>query len=427
MANEEHLAILRKGREIWNRWREENPQVIPDLTKADLRGMYFGMFNLDYVDMQGAEIVGDSDLDEPDENGYGKLQGYNPSSADFTQASLRRANLSGLSFSNLDDSYPERDPKSVDLRGADLIEANLCGAYISGARLGELIIESSNWHLAEVLIEPYRYERREIPTKLKGANLARACLDNVNLNNLDLSGANLTEASLIETQALGTDFKNATFTGACIQDWNINSTTKLEGVKSDYVYLKLDWSEERKYYLSERRPSNGNFAPGEFTKLFQKAQETVDLIFNNGIDWDAFAYSFKKLEIENQGAQLDVQSIEKKGDGILVVRVAVAPDADKAKIHNDFMQGYEFAAKTLEAQYQARLEDKDTLISKQEAQINRLFDIVEQQGSVQKALVENPRKVSNYNIQNPQFAGGMVDTNTVNADQIGGNIQNNDA
>jgi hypothetical protein len=124
---------------------------------------------------------------------------------------------------------------------------------------------------------------------------------------------------------------------------------------------------------------------------------------------------------------LDVQSIEKKGDGILVVRVAVAPDADKAKIHNQFIQGYEFAAKALEAQYQARLEDKDTLISKQEAQINRLFDIVEQQGSVQKALAENPRKVSNYNMQNPQFASGIVDANTVDADQIGGNIQNNDA
>ncbi|QKQ73381.1 hypothetical protein [Nostoc sp. TCL240-02] len=92
-----------------------------------------------------------------------------------------------------------------------------------------------------------------------------------------------------------------------------------------------------------------------------------------------------------------MQSIEKKGDGILVVRVTVAPDADKVKIHNHFMQGYEFAAKVLEAQYQERLEDKDLLISKQEAQINRLFDIVEQQGSVQKALAENPRKVSNYN------------------------------
>lgn len=107
--------------------------------------------------------------------------------------------------------------------------------------------------------------------------------------------------------------------------------------------------------------------------------------------------------------------------------MTVAPDADKAKIHNHFMQGYEFAAKVLEAQYQERLEDKDLLISKQEAQINRLFDIVEQQGSVQKALADNPRKVSNYNMHNPQFASGIVDANTVDADQIGGNIHNNDA
>ncbi len=34
---------------------------------------------------------------------------------------------------------------------------------------------------------------------------------------------------------------------------------------------------------------------------------------------DAFAYSFKKVEIENQGAQLDVQSIGKKGDGVILV------------------------------------------------------------------------------------------------------------
>ncbi|MEH2454173.1 hypothetical protein [Nostoc sp.] len=34
---------------------------------------------------------------------------------------------------------------------------------------------------------------------------------------------------------------------------------------------------------------------------------------------DALAYSFKKVEIENQGAQLDVQNIEKKGDGVILV------------------------------------------------------------------------------------------------------------
>ncbi|MEH2455759.1 hypothetical protein [Nostoc sp.] len=91
------------------------------------------------------------------------------------------------------------------------------------------------------------------------------------------------------------------------------------------------------------------------------------------------------------------------------------------------MQGYEFANKALEAQYKARLEDKDLLITKQEAQINRLFDIVEKQELVKKALLENPRKVSNYNMQNPQFAGGIADANNVNVQQLGGNIQNRDA
>jgi len=403
MANAEHLAILRKGREVWDRWREEYPEVIPDLTKADLRGMYFGMFNLDYVDLQDAEIVGDSDLDEPDENGYGKLQGYNPSSANFTQASLRGANLSGLSFSNLDDSYPDRDLKSVDLRGADLTEAKLCGAYIRGARLGELIIESSNWHLAEVLIEPYRYERREIPTKLKGANLARACLDNVNLNNLDLSGANLAEASLIETQVLGTDFRDAIFTGACLQDWHINSATKLDGVKCDYVYLKLDWSKERKHYLSERRPSSGVFAPGEFTQLFQETLETVDLIFRRGLDWKAFAYTFRRIELEHEGEYLSIRSIENKGDGVVVVKVGVSPNADKAQIHNDFVQGYEFARQALEAQYQARITDNDK-------HINQLFALLQQAqeklGEVPRLMAENPNRIVNTG------SGNYVESNS---------------
>jgi len=36
MANEEHLKILKQGVEAWNKWREKNPQITPDLSKADL-------------------------------------------------------------------------------------------------------------------------------------------------------------------------------------------------------------------------------------------------------------------------------------------------------------------------------------------------------------------------------------------------------
>jgi hypothetical protein len=36
MANEEHLARLKQGVEIWNTWREKNPEVQPDLSRANL-------------------------------------------------------------------------------------------------------------------------------------------------------------------------------------------------------------------------------------------------------------------------------------------------------------------------------------------------------------------------------------------------------
>jgi len=36
MANEEHVKILKQGVKAWNEWREKNPQITPDLSKADL-------------------------------------------------------------------------------------------------------------------------------------------------------------------------------------------------------------------------------------------------------------------------------------------------------------------------------------------------------------------------------------------------------
>jgi hypothetical protein len=35
MANDEHVAILKKGVAAWNAWRDENPDK-PDLSKPDL-------------------------------------------------------------------------------------------------------------------------------------------------------------------------------------------------------------------------------------------------------------------------------------------------------------------------------------------------------------------------------------------------------
>ncbi|MBD2511865.1 pentapeptide repeat-containing protein [Nostoc muscorum FACHB-395] len=380
MANEEHLAILKQGVKVWNEWRKENPHIKPDLTKVR-----FKIFS-------------------------------NYSKANFSESNLSEANFSGNSLAET--NFIAADLTKVNLAQTNLINVEFNQANLSEAQIFNSYIEKSNFSTAN-LTKANLGLTRFINTKFNLANLCGVNLIGSFFGNCNFGKADLREANLGGSQAIETIFSEAILTGACIEAWYPNNTIKLDNIICDYVYLQDE--------QQERRPSIGNFAPGEFAQLFQNFLETVDLIFRNGIDWDAFAYSFKKVEVENQGAQLDVQSIEKKGDGILVVRVAVSLDADKAKIHNQFIQGYEFAAKALKAQHQVRLEDKDTLISKQEAQINRLFDILEQQGSVQKALAENPRKVSNYNMQNPQFASGIVDANTVDADQIGGNIHNNDA
>ena len=37
MADEKHLAILMQGVEAWNKWRDENLDIPPDLSGADLK------------------------------------------------------------------------------------------------------------------------------------------------------------------------------------------------------------------------------------------------------------------------------------------------------------------------------------------------------------------------------------------------------
>ena len=58
MANEEHLKILKQGVEVWNTWREENSNVIPDLRMANLHGAYLIGANLSGADLSRADFSG---------------------------------------------------------------------------------------------------------------------------------------------------------------------------------------------------------------------------------------------------------------------------------------------------------------------------------------------------------------------------------
>ena len=132
MANPEHLKILKQGVTAWNKWRKENPGVIPDLTGANLAEAH-----LVFADLRGANLSR-AELDRSDFRGA-DLRGANLREADLHSAILRLANLVGATL------------KTSDFRGAYLIGADVSEAYLGEANLRRANLDNSDFTDARVI------------------------------------------------------------------------------------------------------------------------------------------------------------------------------------------------------------------------------------------------------------------------------------
>ena len=56
MAKPQHLDILKKGVQVWNRWRKENPETPPDLSHALLFGVNLSKADFHMVKLGGANL-----------------------------------------------------------------------------------------------------------------------------------------------------------------------------------------------------------------------------------------------------------------------------------------------------------------------------------------------------------------------------------
>ncbi|MEG4318592.1 MULTISPECIES: pentapeptide repeat-containing protein [unclassified Microcoleus] len=253
--------------------------------------------------------------------------------------SFRGANLANANF-----SYAIL--KNTDFRFANIHRTMWHkSSKIDWARVGETIL--INPTVRDLLVTGHGYNKSYQGMDLRGANLIGVDLGYAKLQTADLSqatleAANLEYASFSQVQAIGTDFSNARMTGACgLGTWNIDSTTKLEWVDCRWVYLLEEpkpGTDDR-----ERRPHSekAKFEIGEFTSFFQEVVNTVDLIFRDGVDWKAFFQSFRQVQDDLKGTELKIQSIENKGNGVVVIKVSVPPDADKEKIETNFNSLYQ--------------------------------------------------------------------------------------
>jgi uncharacterized protein YjbI with pentapeptide repeats len=108
--------MLKQGVAAWNGWRDENPSIRPDLSKADLSNARLNGAKLGFADLRGANLfeawLGEADL----------------SGANLIGASLFRADLIGANLFRADLS-------EADLQFAALVEADLTGADLTGCRV----------------------------------------------------------------------------------------------------------------------------------------------------------------------------------------------------------------------------------------------------------------------------------------------------
>ncbi len=123
MANEEHLAILKRGVEEWNLWRNQHPNIRVDLTGADLSEARLSQADLTEANLEKAKFAGASLVGA--KLGKANLRCADLTRADMGGAELAEASLFGASLRN------------VNLRGVELGGSDLCEAHLSQADLAE--------------------------------------------------------------------------------------------------------------------------------------------------------------------------------------------------------------------------------------------------------------------------------------------------
>jgi uncharacterized protein YjbI with pentapeptide repeats len=209
MENQEHLDILKQGIEIWNKWRQEHPDIQPDLGSARLSGT-----DLTGIDLSGANLS-DADLSEATLMGA-DLRETSLDESNFNSADLSDTNLVGVDFSNV---YLN----GVDFSGADLSGANFSGLILFNGKINFNKANLSGADLSETFLGESNFSKANLNgANLKVAGLPRANFTKANLNKAKLYNANLSEAILSQANLSHADFELANLSGAILIRANLS-------------------------------------------------------------------------------------------------------------------------------------------------------------------------------------------------------------
>jgi uncharacterized protein YjbI with pentapeptide repeats len=344
-------------------------------------------------------------------------------------------NTGGTSFQNAD--LTKADFSKASLKYSNFKRANITHTCWFQAKNLEYTITVGNYlaqpQIQHLVTTKSGKNKNFDGLNLRGVNLKEANLKDASFIGADLSHANLqdadlTKAKLVQTQLDGTDFTGATLTGTYIEDWNITTDTKFDGVRCEYVYMRLPTPDNPDPH---RKPDNRQevFALGEFGDFIKPIFDTLDLYHNQGVDPRAIAISFKQLAENNPEADLRIVGMEVRGEDKFLLRAKTAIAADKSQLSAEYFATYNQLKALAEQEVKALIAEKDSRIADlQNMVVTALqrpsFYAQTYQNQGDTIMPEGSKKQSNFDLKGAQFGGGLVNADTVNAQQIGGNITN---
>lgn len=218
MPEEEHIEILLAGTEAWNDWRQQHPEIKPDLSGARLNNSSFSKADFRDTDLSDADLS-DSILIDANftranllsaDLGRADLSHATFTDAHLDEAILTNANLNNATLNNASlrgADLMSAELRSADLNSADLINADIIAANLSKADLSDAKLAGSDLSKANLS-----------NARLREANIRRANLNGAKLTDANLSNADLSDVSLRSANLTGADLSRANLTGAILNN-----------------------------------------------------------------------------------------------------------------------------------------------------------------------------------------------------------------
>ena len=347
----QHFTFLKKWSTYLGSWRGTSFYGL-DLSGIDLQNTNLANVDLRAKKLLRTKLLGAIGLDKARVNSH------------YLDLDIRKVQILLTEYRCLDFDY-----RRLVLRGAYLKDIRIRETDFSYANLAESDFEEADLRSCQFKGTQLSY------SNLCGADLRKANLTDANLTGANCRGANFCDAILTRTQIAQADFTGAILTGVCIEDWSVSSQTTFTDVHCNYVFKK-----HRNGDFSGRYPVGRIFDSHEFSTLFEKPDDNLEIVFPGDFSHSALSLTFEKLSITEPALNLVIRGIEQR-DRLWIVTYSSTHPAIETHLRNRLSESSKENSEgiglntAIEKFIRNGYEEMKQHLQANEAQMNRLIGI----------------------------------------------------